>query len=138
LIDKETKKPISDIFIYNTRDKIIAVTNKNGVFKVKEDSIKIKSVVYGDTILKNKRKIYLSPKAYVLSPAEVKARVPILIKLKNALKNTENLLPKDTTLYYDFEIYTEIPEMNWHEEARGVYRIDISKNIPVLNDKKIK
>jgi hypothetical protein len=128
LIDKENKQPISEMFIYDLDDEVIAVTSKRGFFKVKEDSIKIKSVVYGDTILKNKRKIYLSPKAYVLSPAEVKARVPILIKLKNALKNTENLLPKDTMLYYDFEIYTEIPEMNWHEEARGVYRIDISKN----------
>jgi len=126
LIDEETNKPLSDILIYNTKNEIIDITNKNGIFKVKNKTIKIINIIYGDTIIKNKKKILLKKKIYILPTTEINDSLPIMLRFKNSLINSKNLLPKDTVLFYKFEIKTEIEQINWKENVSGIYRVNIN------------
>jgi len=126
LIDEETNKPLSDILIYNTKNEIIDITNKNGIFKVKNKIIKINNIIYGDTIIENKKKIFLKKKIYILPTTEINDSLPIMLRFKNSIINSENLLPKDTVLFYRFEIKTEIEKINWKENVSGIYRVNIN------------
>lgn len=118
--------PISDVFIINRQGYEIGTTNKSGDCFINTKQFPVYLVKEGfdrKTLydLSDSNVICMDKKMTALKEVNVEAKRMDLGKYLLSLrdKNLSWFIGKDTTLYYEFKYFWEVPGREWREQADG-------------------
>ena len=129
----EKKQPIQQLAVYNDKHFLIDITDANGCIKtLKNNKICLHNVIYGDTCFCiSNDTVFLKPKVYRLKSVEIPGNDNAGKLLQKYLQNSKKHLIKDTVIYYRFNYYRTIKELNWNEKFSCVFKV-VYNSVPSI------